>query len=158
MILQVRHRFGCQDDILTVDGQEVRRCNWVRFCKSTDTLGVANIFASCVNGKVTYRTLRMIKPNDEIVVFFSASTQSDDLTKQDTVSSSELAVSAEEEEDEEEEEEEEIDVVDVGPEDVKETKIKDTGREHPNDVPVKTELNSSSESGKFSWLFALFFH
>ena len=155
IILQVRHRFGCQDDILTVDGQEVRRCNWVRFCKSSDTLDVANIFATCVNGKVTYRTLRMIKPNDEIVVFFSASTQSDDLTKQDTVSSSELAVSAEEEE---EEEEEEIDVVDVGPEDVKETEIKDTGREHLNDVPVKTELNSSSESGKFSRHFALFFH
>lgn len=154
IILQVRHRFGCQDDILAVDGQEVRRCNWVRFCKSSDTLDVANIFATRINGKVTYRTLRMIKPNDEIVVFFSASTQSDDITKQGTVSSSELAVSAEEEE----EEEEEIDVVDVGPEDVEETKIKDTGREHLNDVPVKTELNSSSESGKFSWLFALFFH
>nr|XP_022322965.1 zinc finger protein 624-like [Crassostrea virginica] len=138
----VRHRFGCQDDILTVDGQEVRRCNWVRFCKSTDTLGVANIFASCVNGKVTYRTLRMIKPNDEIVVFFSASTQSDDLTKQDTVRRGGGGGGGGR-----------IDVVDVGPEDVKETEIKDTGREHLSDVPVKTELNSSSESARSEKLF-----
>lgn len=152
IILQVRHKFGCQDDILNVEGKEVRRCNWVRFCKSSDKLELSNIFASCSEGKITYQTLRAIKPNDEIVVFFnSSSVQSDESIKQEIkqeiIGDSEHSIVANDDNDDEEEEEE-IDVVDFSPEDDKETVTTDKEQDHLDQT--KSEFNSSSESGRFS--------
>lgn len=149
IIVQVRHKFGCQDDILNVEGKEVRRCNWVRFCKSSDKLELSNIFASCSEGKITYQTLRAIKPNDEIVVFFNpSSVQSDQNIKQEIVGDSEHSIVANNDDNDEEEEEEEIDVVDFSPEDDKETVTTDKEQNHLDQT--KSEFNSSSESGRFS--------
>lgn len=138
-----------------MEGKGVRRCNWVRFCKSSDKLELSNIFASCSEGKITYQTLRAIKPNDEIVVFFnSSSVHSEGNIKQETVRDSEHSVVAnDDDDDEEEEEEEEIDVVDFSPEDDKETVTTDKEQDHLDQT--KSEFNSSSESGKFfigSWI------
>lgn len=133
-----------------MEGKEVRRCNWVRFCKSSDKLELSNIFASCSVGKITYQTLRAIKPNDEIVVFFNpSSVQSDQNIKQEIVGDSEHSIVANNDDnDEEEEEEEEIDVVDFSPEDDKETVTTDKEQNHLDQT--KSEFNSSSESGRFS--------
>lgn len=155
IIVQVRHKFGCQDDILNVEGKEVRRCNWVRFCKSSDKLELSNIFASCSEGKITYQTLRAIKPNDEIVVFFNpSSVQSDQNIKQEIVGDSEHSIVANNDDNDEEEEEEEIDVVDFSPEDDKETVTTDKEQNHLDQT--KSEFNSSSESGRFSSQFPNF--
>lgn len=148
----VRHKFGCQDDILNVEGKEVRRCNWVRFCKSSDKLELSNIFASCSEGKITYQTLRAIKPNDEIVVFFNpSSVQSDQNIKQEIVGDSEHSIVANNDDNDEEEEEEEIDVVDFSPEDDKETVTTDKEQNHLDQT--KSEFNSSSESARSEKLF-----
>lgn len=135
-----------------MEGKEVRRCNWVRFCKSSDKLELSNIFASCSEGKITYQTLRAIKPNDEIVVFFnSSSVQSDESIKQEIkqeiIGDSEHSIVANDDNDDEEEEEE-IDVVDFSPEDDKETVTTDKEQDHLDQT--KSEFNSSSESGRFS--------
>lgn len=139
---QVRHQFGCKDDILLVDGKEVRQCNWVRFCKSSDKLELSNIFASSTTGKPTYQTLRTIKPNDEIVVYFNTSPQSEEHTTLENVGNPEESLLSEEEE--------EIDVVDIGPDDVTEAMENVKEREYLdlNSHPPKSELNSSSESSK----------
>lgn len=135
-----------------MEGKEVRRCNWVRFCKSSDKLELSNIFALCSEGKITYQTLRAIKPNDEIVVFFnSSSVQSDESIKQEIkqeiIGDSEHSIVANDDNDDEEEEEE-IDVVDFSPEDDKETVTTDKEQDHLDQT--KSEFNSSSESGRFS--------
>ena len=32
---QIRHRFGCYDEIAETQGRRVRHCNWVRFIRHT---------------------------------------------------------------------------------------------------------------------------
>lgn len=67
---QIRYDFGCYDEICEVEDRLVRHCNWIRFSKSSTNIKDVNFLATIVQGEPLYQTIRQIKPNDEIVVFF----------------------------------------------------------------------------------------
>ncbi|KAJ8316390.1 hypothetical protein KUTeg_006404 [Tegillarca granosa] len=66
----IRYKFGCIDDIISVEDREVRHCNWIRFIKSSTDISSVNMIATRVKDQPVYQTIKLIKPNDEIVVFF----------------------------------------------------------------------------------------
>lgn len=68
--LQVRRKFGCHDDILEVEGVEVRHCNWVRFVASSHDQDSVNTVAIQKDGEVVFHVIKEIQPNEEIVVYF----------------------------------------------------------------------------------------
>jgi hypothetical protein len=50
--LQIRHRFGCYDEITEVDRRRVRHCNWVRFLRAASTYSdEVNMIGTKVKGK-----------------------------------------------------------------------------------------------------------
>ena len=52
LVLQIRHRFGCYDEITEVDRRRVRHCNWVRFLRSTSTYNdEVNLIGTKVKGE-----------------------------------------------------------------------------------------------------------
>ncbi|CAG2160463.1 unnamed protein product [Oppiella nova] len=79
--LQVRHRFGCFDEIQEVDGQRVRHCNWIRFVSHVSQLtdGV-NIIGRIIRGEVLYECIQNILPNTEIVVYYDCKKLGDTLS------------------------------------------------------------------------------
>jgi hypothetical protein len=54
-----------------VDERKVRHCNWLRFLKSSDNVDEVNMVAVKVEGYSLFQTVRPIRPNDEIVVYFN---------------------------------------------------------------------------------------
>jgi hypothetical protein len=51
-VLQIRHRFGCYDEITEVDRRRVRHCNWVRFLRAASTYSdEVNMIGTKVKGK-----------------------------------------------------------------------------------------------------------
>lgn len=51
-VLQIRHRFGCYDEITEVDRRRVRHCNWVRFLRAASTYSdEVNLIGTKVKGK-----------------------------------------------------------------------------------------------------------
>jgi hypothetical protein len=51
-VLQIRHRFGCYDEITEVDRRRVRHCNWVRFLRATSTYSdEVNLIGTKVKGE-----------------------------------------------------------------------------------------------------------
>ncbi|KAL5020339.1 hypothetical protein ScPMuIL_003231 [Solemya velum] len=66
----VRYKYGCWDTVHEVDGHSVRHCNWVRFMKSSNKAADANVIAIIINSRPIFHTVRQLKPNEEIVVFF----------------------------------------------------------------------------------------
>jgi hypothetical protein len=51
-VLQIRHRFGCYDEITEVDRRRVRHCNWVRFLRAAPTYSdEVNLVGTKVKGK-----------------------------------------------------------------------------------------------------------
>uniref|UniRef100_T1JFB6 C2H2-type domain-containing protein n=1 Tax=Strigamia maritima TaxID=126957 RepID=T1JFB6_STRMM len=69
----IRHQFGCYDEIQEVDRQRVRHCNWIRFLRfSSHYTPEVNLIATKRKGEPVYETLRSIGPNTELVVFFDA--------------------------------------------------------------------------------------
>ena len=50
-LLQIRHRFGCYDEITEVDRRRVRHCNWVRFLRAASTYSdEVNLIGTKVKG------------------------------------------------------------------------------------------------------------
>ncbi|XP_052060500.1 zinc finger protein 235-like [Mytilus californianus] len=66
----IRYKFGCYDEICDVENRKVRHCNWIRFSKSSGNINDVNFIAAIVKDQPIYQTIRPVKPNDEIVVFF----------------------------------------------------------------------------------------
>jgi hypothetical protein len=51
-VLQIRHRFGCYDEITEVDRRRVRHCNWVRFLRAASTYSdEVNLIGTKVKGE-----------------------------------------------------------------------------------------------------------
>jgi hypothetical protein len=51
LLLQIRHRFGCYDEITEVDGHRVRHCNWVRFLRAATAYNEdVNVIGTKVKG------------------------------------------------------------------------------------------------------------
>ncbi|XP_064472293.1 zinc finger protein 235-like [Ornithodoros turicata] len=69
----IRHRFGCYDEIHEVEGRLVRHCNWVRFVRATKRMSPkVNMVASCCHDdSVCYKVVQTIAANSEIVACLS---------------------------------------------------------------------------------------
>ncbi|XP_046663645.1 zinc finger protein 79-like isoform X2 [Homalodisca vitripennis] len=67
----IRHRFGCYDEITEVDRRRVRHCNWVRFLRTTTTYSAeVNIIGTKVKGEPIYEAVKTIPANSELVVYY----------------------------------------------------------------------------------------
>lgn len=67
----LRHRFGCYDDIQDIASHKIRQCNWVRFLRFSPTFsGEVNLLGSLVKGEPVYETIRTVAPHTELVVYY----------------------------------------------------------------------------------------
>ncbi|XP_076322373.1 uncharacterized protein LOC143231676 isoform X2 [Tachypleus tridentatus] len=67
----VRHQFGCYDDVQEIDSRRVRHCNWVRFLRVSPTFcPEVNLIGSLVKGEPIYEVVSNISPNAELVVYY----------------------------------------------------------------------------------------
>ncbi|CAL1269325.1 unnamed protein product [Larinioides sclopetarius] len=74
----VRHRFGCYDEIQKIDCRRVRHCNWIRFLKSSPSLNnEVNLLGSLVKGEPVFEAIRTIPSNTELVVYLENSGEAD---------------------------------------------------------------------------------
>lgn len=66
----VKHRFGCYDEITELEGRPVRHCNWIRFVRfvSTCTPDV-NLVGSKFRGEPLFEVIRPIPAFTEVVVY-----------------------------------------------------------------------------------------
>ena len=69
-MFQVRFKFGCYEEILQVEDEEVRHCNWVRFVTATTSKQEANVVATNHKGRVKFKVVQPINTNEEIKVLF----------------------------------------------------------------------------------------
>lgn len=71
LFMQIRHRFGCYDEVQEVDCRRVRHCNWIRFLRCSSSLSNdVNLIGSLVKGEPVFETIRTVPSNTELVVFF----------------------------------------------------------------------------------------
>ncbi|XP_076325077.1 uncharacterized protein LOC143233077 isoform X2 [Tachypleus tridentatus] len=67
----VRHQFGCYDEVQDTDDRRVRHCNWVRFLRVSSTFcPEVNLIGSLVKGEPVYEIIRNVAPNTELVVYY----------------------------------------------------------------------------------------
>lgn len=67
----VRHRFGCYDEITEVGRRRVRHCNWVRFLRtSSEYTDDVNLVGTKIKGEPMYEAVKTIPANSELVVYF----------------------------------------------------------------------------------------
>ncbi|GLH12364.1 Uncharacterized protein GBIM_17098 [Gryllus bimaculatus] len=67
----IRHRFGCYDEITEVDRRRVRHCNWVRFLRAAPTYSdEVNLVGNKHKGEPMYEAIKNIPANSELVVYF----------------------------------------------------------------------------------------
>lgn len=67
----IRHRFGCYDEIQLEKSRQVRHCNWVRFVRHSPQFSAeVNLLGSLVKGEPVYETIRTVASNTELVVFY----------------------------------------------------------------------------------------
>ncbi|CAB3360404.1 Hypothetical predicted protein [Cloeon dipterum] len=67
----IRHRFGCYDEITEADGHRVRHCNWVRFLRAANSYNdEVNVIGTKVKGEPVFEAIKSIPPNTEVVVYF----------------------------------------------------------------------------------------
>ncbi|CAN7983268.1 unnamed protein product [Ixodes hexagonus] len=67
----IRHRFGCYDEIQHGKTKQVRHCNWVRFVRhSPEFSAEVNLLGSLVKGEPVYEAIRTVASNTELVVFY----------------------------------------------------------------------------------------
>ncbi|XP_077483636.1 uncharacterized protein LOC144093804 isoform X2 [Amblyomma americanum] len=70
----IRHRFGCYDEIQLEKSKQVRHCNWVRFVRHSPQFSAeVNLLGSLVKGEPVYETIRTVASNTELVVFYEDS-------------------------------------------------------------------------------------
>ena len=68
---QVRHKFGCTEEVMEVDGRTVRHCNWLRFLRASTDVCRVNVLARLIDTKATFQVVRPIEPRQELLAFFS---------------------------------------------------------------------------------------
>lgn len=70
-LLQIRHRFGCYDEISGNGPRRVRHCNWVRFVRVAAAFNPAvNFVATKVRGEPVYEAVKTIQPDTELLVYY----------------------------------------------------------------------------------------
>ncbi|XP_076373869.1 PR domain zinc finger protein 5-like isoform X2 [Tachypleus tridentatus] len=70
----VRHNFGCFDDVQQIDARRVRHCNWVRFLRISPTFcPEVNLIGSLVEGEPIYEVIRNVAANTELIAYYEAS-------------------------------------------------------------------------------------
>lgn len=75
----IRHRFGCYDEVRQVKSKSVRHCNWVRFVRHSPEFSAdVNLLGSLVKGEPVYEAIRTIASNTELVVFYEDSDEDAD--------------------------------------------------------------------------------
>ncbi|XP_035223175.1 zinc finger protein 558-like [Stegodyphus dumicola] len=75
----VRHRFGCYDEIQEVDCRRIRHCNWIRFLRCSSTLSNdVNLLGTLVKGEPVFETIRTVPSNTELVVYLELGDDPDD--------------------------------------------------------------------------------
>lgn len=68
---QIRHRFGCYDEISGSGSRRVRHCNWVRFLRVANSFNPAvNLVATKVRGEPVYEAVKPIPPDTELLVYY----------------------------------------------------------------------------------------
>lgn len=68
---QIRHRFGCYDEISSTGPRKVRHCNWVRFVRVATSFNPAvNLVATKVRGEPVYEAVKPIPPDTELLVYY----------------------------------------------------------------------------------------
>ena len=70
MFPQIRHKFGCKEEVREVEGRKVRQCNWVRFLRSSNDVCEVNVIAQIVDSVPMFQVVRPIKVSEELVAFF----------------------------------------------------------------------------------------
>lgn len=71
VVFQVRHRFGCYDEISGSGNRRVRHCNWVRFLRVANIFSPAvNLVATKVRGEPVYEAVKPIPPDTELLVYY----------------------------------------------------------------------------------------
>lgn len=69
--LQVRHRLGCYEEVVTINGRQIRYCNWVRFLRVVPEMnGEVNLLASIVQGETIFEVMAEVGAATELVAFF----------------------------------------------------------------------------------------
>ncbi|XP_076334403.1 uncharacterized protein LOC143238231 [Tachypleus tridentatus] len=67
----IRHRYGCYDDIQKVDGRKVRHCNWIRFLQVSSTITKdVNLIGKKIGSRVIYECIKLIPSNKELIVYY----------------------------------------------------------------------------------------
>ena len=66
----MRNRFGSVDEIVEIEDQDVRHCNWVRFVRSSTNVDDVNIVATKVRGEPLFQIVKEVPPNGELLVYF----------------------------------------------------------------------------------------
>lgn len=70
-LLQIRHRFGCYDEISKNGPRRIRHCNWVRFVRVANAFNPAvNFVATKVRGEPVYEAVKPIAPDTELLVYY----------------------------------------------------------------------------------------
>ncbi|KAK7591168.1 hypothetical protein V9T40_002781 [Parthenolecanium corni] len=70
-VLQIRHRFGCYDEIVEINKRKVRHCNWIRFLKiATKFSEDVNIIGTKIKSEPIYEAVKTIPANSELVVYY----------------------------------------------------------------------------------------
>ncbi|KAB0794537.1 hypothetical protein PPYR_11376 [Photinus pyralis] len=70
-LFQIRHRFGCYDEISGNGSRRVRHCNWVRFVRVANSFNPAvNLVATKVGGEPVYEVVKPIPPDTELLVYY----------------------------------------------------------------------------------------
>ncbi|XP_034243171.1 zinc finger protein 629-like [Thrips palmi] len=74
----VRHRFGCYDEITESNRRKVRHCNWVRFLRTvTSYTPEVNLIGTKVKGEPVYEVVRPVPAHTELVAFLLPETSED---------------------------------------------------------------------------------
>ncbi|XP_050442785.1 zinc finger protein 85-like isoform X2 [Adelges cooleyi] len=68
----IRHRFGCYDQVTEVNRLRVRYCNWVRFLKITQHHSEqhVNVLGTKIKGEPMYEVIKNIPANTELIVHY----------------------------------------------------------------------------------------
>lgn len=71
ILFQVRHRFGCYDEISVNGSRKVRHCNWVRFLRIANAFNSdVNFVATKVGGEPVYEAVKPVPPDTELLVYY----------------------------------------------------------------------------------------
>lgn len=74
----VRHRFGCYDEITETNRRKVRHCNWVRFLRTVSAYTPeVNLIGTKVKGEPVYEVVRPVAAHTELVAFLLPETSED---------------------------------------------------------------------------------